>query len=160
MSLNQAIDAVRGGMSQRKAAKAFGVPRSTIQDNMIRQSRTPPIRKAIHNSSNSSVLVISDIHAPYQHPDAIDFLKALKKKHKPDRVIFTGDELDYHAMSFHDSDPDLPSAAMELERGQAVLRELEALFPPSRPLRLQPRLYGVQKGESTRHTKAPDSLLS
>ena len=41
-----------------------------------------------------SVLVISDLHIPYHHPQAFDFLKALKAKYKPDHVVNIGDELD------------------------------------------------------------------
>ena len=57
-----------------------------------------------------SVLIISDTHIPYHHQDLIPFLKDLKNIMKPDKVIHIGDELDKHALSFHDSDPDLPSA--------------------------------------------------
>tara|TARA_R110000787_G_scaffold193035_5_gene304592 strand:+ start:6271 stop:6984 length:714 start_codon:yes stop_codon:yes gene_type:complete len=78
---------------------------------------------------NSRVLVISDMHCPYNHPDMIAYLKAIKKKYKPDRVIGIGDELDFHAMSFHDSDPDLPSASCELRAGQEVLKQVHKLFP-------------------------------
>jgi len=74
-------------------------------------------------------IVISDLHAPYNHPDSLDFLKALKKKYKPKWVVCIGDELDNHAMSFHDSDPDLSSAGDELKRGREFLWELERLFP-------------------------------
>lgn len=76
-----------------------------------------------------NILFISDLHCPYQHPDALLFLAALKKKYDFRRVIGLGDELDYHAMSFHDHDPDLDSAGRELERGREVLWELWRLFP-------------------------------
>ena len=79
--------------------------------------------------SNDVMLVISDLHAPYQHPDALAFLQALKDKYQPTRVLNVGDELDYHAMSFHESDPDLDSAGRELQRGREVLWELEKMFP-------------------------------
>ena len=79
--------------------------------------------------SNSRVLIISDLHAPYHHPDAIRFLAAIKKKYKPDRVINIGDEVDYHAMSFHDSDPDLRSASDELQEAILAIRAIESLFP-------------------------------
>jgi len=36
---------------------------------------------------NKRILVISDTHCPYHHPDLIPFLKAIKKKYKPDRVM-------------------------------------------------------------------------
>lgn len=76
-----------------------------------------------------SILIISDLHAPYNHPDAIDFLRAIKKKYKPDRVISVGDEVDKHALSFHDSDPDLMSAGDELVAAREVLEPLYKLFP-------------------------------
>ena len=79
--------------------------------------------------SNKSVLIISDLHCPYMHPDSLQFLKAVKKKYKPDRVIWIWDELDSHWISFHDSDPDLDAAGKELELARKQLWELEKLFP-------------------------------
>lgn len=79
--------------------------------------------------SNQRILLISDLHVPYQHPDTIAFLTAIKKKYKPTRVISVGDEVDKHAMSFHDSDPDLSSAGDELEDAIEQLQPLYKLFP-------------------------------
>ena len=78
---------------------------------------------------NKSILIISDTHIPYHHKDLLPFLKAIKKKYKPDRVIHIGDEVDKHAMSMHDSDPDLPSAGDELKQSLPIIKELENLFP-------------------------------
>lgn len=75
------------------------------------------------------ILFISDLHAPYQHKDAISFLATLKRIYKPTRIVCIGDEVDYHAMSFHDSDPDLCSAGVELTRAQGVMKQLESIFP-------------------------------
>lgn len=75
------------------------------------------------------ILVIPDLHAPYQHPDTLKFLKAVKEQIVPDLVVSLGDELDYHALSFHDSDPNLDSAGAELERGKKFLAKLCAEFP-------------------------------
>ena len=77
----------------------------------------------------SKILIISDLHEPYSHTDSHAFLTAIKKKYKPDRVVNIGDELDYHALSFHDSDPDLPKASKELELGLYKIKMLEKLFP-------------------------------
>lgn len=76
-----------------------------------------------------SILVISDMHIPYHHPDTLEFLKAVKKEYSPDKVVCVGDELDKHAMSFHDSDPDLPSAGDELQVAMKSLIPLYKLFP-------------------------------
>lgn len=76
-----------------------------------------------------SILVIPDIHAPYHHPDTLRFLQLVRDTFCPDLVVSLGDELDYHALSFHDSDPNLDSAGPELERAKVFMRELHAEFP-------------------------------
>lgn len=78
---------------------------------------------------NDRILIISDLHCPYQHKDTVAFLKAIKKKYKPTRVILSGDEIDNHAISFHDSDPDLDSAGAELEKAIEALEPIYKLFP-------------------------------
>lgn len=77
----------------------------------------------------SSILCISDPHAPYEHPDTFAFLSAVKRKYKPDRIVCLGDEVDAHNMSFHDSDPDLLSAGDELQAAIEHLRPYYKLFP-------------------------------
>lgn len=78
---------------------------------------------------NEVILVISDLHAPYHHRDSLKFLEAIKKKYKPTAVWNVGDEVDYHAISYHDSDPDLPSAGDELKKAKKFIKKLESLFP-------------------------------
>ncbi|MGA1049627.1 MAG: metallophosphoesterase, partial [Minisyncoccia bacterium] len=78
---------------------------------------------------HKSVLVISDLHIPYHHKDAFKFLKAIKKEFKPDTVINIGDLLDFHAISMHEHNPDLPSAGYELDIAREYVKELENMFP-------------------------------
>lgn len=80
-------------------------------------------------SKNKNVLVISDMHHPYCHPDTTKFLSALKKKHKFDTIVCIGDEADFHDSSFHDSDPDLDSAGIELQKAIESLKPIYKLFP-------------------------------
>lgn len=75
------------------------------------------------------ILVLSDMHHPYCHPDTVPFLKALQKKYKFDKVVCIGDEVDFHALSFHDSDPDLDSAGTELKQAIDSLKPIYKLFP-------------------------------
>lgn len=77
----------------------------------------------------SRILVISDMHHPYAHPDIYPFLKALKEKYNFDKVVCIGDEVDYHALSFHDSDPDLYNAGLELDKAIESLTPIYKLFP-------------------------------
>lgn len=76
-----------------------------------------------------SILVISDLHCPYQHEDTVPFLTACKKKFAPDAVVCIGDEADFHALSYHESNPDLPSAGEELDRTVTALKPIYTLFP-------------------------------
>lgn len=75
------------------------------------------------------IFCISDMHMPYAHPDTYSFFKRIKSKFKPNLVICVGDEADKHAMSFHDSDPDLLSAGDELEYAIERLEPIYKLFP-------------------------------
>jgi predicted phosphodiesterase len=76
------------------------------------------------------VLILSDQHIPYNHPEMLDFLKAVKQKYKPTRIVNIGDELDHHNMAVsHDSDPDLPNAGDEHKIALKTIKQLENLFP-------------------------------
>lgn len=78
---------------------------------------------------NAAVLVISDQHFPYAHPDTVLFLNLIKQKYKPDNIVNIGDELDYHAISFHPSNPDLLSPGDELQTAKNRMKPLFELFP-------------------------------
>lgn len=75
------------------------------------------------------ILCISDQHMPFEHKDMFRFLAAIKRKYKPTLIVNGGDEIDAHALSFHDSDSDLPSAGDELLRAIKKLKQLEKMFP-------------------------------
>lgn len=74
-------------------------------------------------------LVISDLHTPFQHPHAVDFLADLNRLHRPDLIVCVGDEADLHRWSSHPQLPELPGPADELERAVAALKPLYKLFP-------------------------------
>ena len=80
-------------------------------------------------SKHKRILVISDLHIPYHRKDSFAFLKEIKKQFKPDTIINIGDEIDCHALSFHDTNPDLPSAGHELSISKEYIKELENIFP-------------------------------
>lgn len=76
------------------------------------------------------VLFISDTHIPYSVDGYLSFLSNLKDKFKPEVIIHGGDELDYHAISFHKSHAELLSAGDELDRSIVEIQEgLHKLFP-------------------------------
>jgi hypothetical protein len=110
---------------------------TTVLDRKIRNDeivlripqKTDDDRSVSGLSDNSRLLIIPDQHAPYQHPDALNFLAAVAAKILPTRIINLGDETDGHALSMHDSDPSLDSAGVELAKARKWLQALERMFP-------------------------------
>lgn len=78
---------------------------------------------------DNSLLIIGDLHAPVYHRDTVAFLKAVKKKFKPKRVVLTGDEINWESISFHTKNPDLPSPSDELKEAIKSLKPLYKMFP-------------------------------
>lgn len=111
--------------------------RSAIRHLLQRKERKKaPAKAAIQREQrkntieqNDRILVISDMHQPYAHPDTLAFLTAIKEKYAPTRVVCMGDEVDHHAMSFHEHDPDLLSAGDELRASIKKLQPIYKLFP-------------------------------
>lgn len=141
------LDLRNSGASWEQVAAAFSKAYQKTNAECVRKlfSRLkrgveppPPPRQVVHGrrpkspvtkEDNSRILLISDMHIPYQHQDTVAFLTAVRAKYKPTRVVCVGDELDKHALSFHDSDPDLASAGDELSNAIAALQPIYALFP-------------------------------
>jgi len=75
------------------------------------------------------ILVIPDQHFPYHHKHIFKFLKAVKAKYKPDKVVNLGDELDLHSMSFHNHSANLPGPHDEMGMAISSLKVLYKIFP-------------------------------
>lgn len=92
-----------------------------------------------------NVLFVSDLHEPYSHKDAPDFLYAVAEKTNPDLIVCVGDEVDYHALSRYEKDPDLYSGGYEFAESFKRLYALEKLFP---------RMQLIQSNHGARYVKA------
>lgn len=137
----EAIKLAKTGKSWRKISTEIGVSKSTVSDYLRKEfsqvvldsrkaSDIYSVRKGDNvEHDNSRILLISDLHIPYHHQDAVEFLVHLKEKYNPTRIICLGDEVDGHALSFHDNDPDLPSAGDEIRQALPVIAELFKIFP-------------------------------
>jgi len=73
--------------------------------------------------------VIADTHAPFTHPAYLEFCSEVFDKFHCGRIVHIGDEVDNHAISYHDKDPDGHSAGAEAEAAQAELRRWFDRFP-------------------------------
>lgn len=75
------------------------------------------------------VLVIGDLHTPFEHPDYLAFCKRVYKEYKCNHVIFIGDIVDNHGSSYHESDADGWSAGDELFHAKRSLAKWYKAFP-------------------------------
>jgi len=65
-------------------------------------------------SDEERILVIGDLHCPFDHKDALRHALDTQAKYNCSRVVFIGDVLDSSASSRHESDPNGMSAGDEL----------------------------------------------
>ena len=76
-----------------------------------------------------SVLVIPDMHIPAMHIDSFNFIKAVSKIYEPDKVINLGDELDYHCLSFHETETECPyTESSEFEESKRYFSNFYDMF--------------------------------
>lgn len=75
------------------------------------------------------VLVIPDLHCPWEHQDALDFLLAVKEKYQPNIVVNLGDEVDFYGMSRFEHDPDVINAGAEINLAIKHLIPFYTAFP-------------------------------
>ena len=81
------------------------------------------------SDGNEVVLVIPDLQAPFQHIDALEFLKYVRDIIKPTKVVCIGDSLDLNFAARFARDPDGYSAKQEYELGMAFMKEFYKEFP-------------------------------
>ena len=74
------------------------------------------------------IMVIPDLHISAHHKESFKFLKAVRDKYEPDLVIFLGDVVDFHSLSYHEKDPDLPSPKDEIVQVRKYVQELSQIF--------------------------------
>lgn len=77
----------------------------------------------------SRVLIVSDTQIPFQHKDYLSFLISVSNRYATNEVVHIGDEVDFHAISSFDADPDGYSAGDELKVALKELKRLYKLFP-------------------------------
>ena len=73
--------------------------------------------------------MIGDIHEPVVHPGYLDFILSLQDKYKTNRVMFIGDVVDFHGVSFHAKNPECPGPRDEHEQALLGVQRWCQRFP-------------------------------
>lgn len=72
---------------------------------------------------------IGDIHEPFCHPMYRRFCYDTFLEHRVDRIHFTGDIVDNHAISFHETDPQGHGAGYEARKARRGVKGWVSDFP-------------------------------
>ena len=75
------------------------------------------------------ILVIGDIHAPFELDGYFEFCQETYAKYNCNQVIFIGDIIDNHYSSFHVSDPDGMGGGDELDYAINDVQKWIKAFP-------------------------------
>jgi len=78
------------------------------------------------------VLVIGDLHEPFTREGYLGFCAQTGLAFGASEVVFIGDIVDNHALSYHDHDPCGMSPGDELSRAREALKKWAAVFPKAR----------------------------
>ena len=124
LTQKQAYDLYLEGLSYHQIAEDYETTAEAVRSKIRRYKATVPAAKG-----NERVLVIADTHCPAMHHGYIDFLISIFHKHKCTRVVHIGDLVDWNAISFHEKDPSMPSAADEFVAASKQVRALHKAFP-------------------------------
>ena len=96
----------------------------TAQKNLIMSKYRPRLTEQeyelIQNFRNgNNVGIIGDTHEPFCHPDYLNFCYETFNRFGCSTIVHIGDEVDNHALSYHEHDPDGFGASREAELAQA-----------------------------------------
>jgi metallophosphoesterase superfamily enzyme len=80
-------------------------------------------------NEESRVLIIGDLHEPFCLDGYFEHCLETFQKYQCNRVVFIGDIIDSHYMSYHETDPDGFSGVDELDLAIFKLKKWYAAFP-------------------------------
>lgn len=119
-----------------KVYTKFMKPKLPKNDTYINNKRILPSKNDVDEQETyediynaGTVLVIGDMHIPFTRPDYLDFCNEQYIKHKCDTVVFIGDVLDMHTLSYHEHDPNGFSPDEEFELAIKMLKPWYETFP-------------------------------
>lgn len=75
------------------------------------------------------VLIVGDIHLPFDHANYLKFLRHQKERLNPDKIVFIGDVIDHYALSRFSLDPDVQGQVPEFKAALEKLYKYYELFP-------------------------------
>lgn len=127
----------RGGQFERAAIEAEISADSVMALLEYLRSRTVPEPRAVVESISrteyATALVTSDYHYPFHHDGAVEIVRQLIARWKPDLFVINGDFQDFAALGRYPKNPDaLTPLQRLLDDGRQMLADLAGVNPDMR----------------------------
>lgn len=88
------------------------------------------LNNLVQEFKNSNIVgVIGDTHEPFCHPDYRNFCYDVFDRFQANQIVHIGDEVDNHALSYHENNSEAHSATMEGELAQSAMNLWYKTFP-------------------------------
>ena len=107
----------------KKMCKHFGIEYNESIGRLFRNKmqkfgvtkNISPTEVGFTKKSENRILVIGDLHAPFDLDSYLKHCKKVYKEYNCNKVVFIGDVIDNHYSSYHETDADGMSGGMELD---------------------------------------------
>ena len=121
--------------SVRRAVRIAGGEKRMVEQSIIKSAKQYVQglsfdEPTVVEQDNRPICIHPDVHAPYNHPDAIEFFRWVQDwRGCQERVVNVGDLADFHSMSRFNSETDALNATVEYERFLEFADEYSKAFP-------------------------------
>jgi len=117
-----------------RAIKRFGIQQGIVSEpEAVKITEQEPTREEFttgqEKKKKSRVLVIGDMHEPFAHRNYLEFVREVYNEFGCDKIVFIGDVVDNHSISYHDHNPDGMSPGSELQQAKKKLQKWAKAFP-------------------------------
>tara|TARA_A200000159_G_scaffold145491_1_gene151119 strand:+ start:176 stop:994 length:819 start_codon:yes stop_codon:yes gene_type:complete len=115
----------------RETAIEFGISADSVKRAMRYLHAEENVPSPIYNCklSDKRVLVVGDLHCPFDLDGYLNFCIETYLKHKCNAVVFIGDVIDNHYSSYHETDPDGMGGRDELDLAIERISPYYKAFP-------------------------------
>ncbi len=83
-------------------------------------------------ASKNNVLVIGDLHLPWDRTGYLQFCKDLYEEWGCNQAVFIGDVVELHSISFHNKHPECPAPLDEYKAAKIRVQEWYKAFPTAK----------------------------
>jgi hypothetical protein len=127
-----------------EASRILGVTTGTIRryrNEIKNRNKVKPVEEVVCTSkilefdrpkeitSDEVIGIVGDLHTPFDHPNYLQFCIDTFKKYGVTKVVFIGDLVDGHAISFHQSETSALSPTDEYSLAKRHVKKYVEAFP-------------------------------